>query len=61
MIWVPTIGTEAGSRLRSYLALLQQLVGSAGWTVKDESFYKNEEEARAEMNANFEVLQHLVE
>ena len=59
--WVSTIGTEAGSQLRSYMPLLQQLVGSAGWTLKDESWYKNEEEARAEISAKFEVLQRLAE
>ncbi len=60
-IWMPTIGVDAGPHLRSYMPLLRQLVGSAGWTVKDESFYKNEAEARAEMNANFETLQRLAE
>ncbi|MGB5163793.1 MAG: hypothetical protein WBN09_14035 [Woeseiaceae bacterium] len=60
-IWVPTIGAEAGFRLSSYMPLLQRLVGSAGWTAKAESWYENEDEARAEMNANFEALQRLAE
>ncbi len=60
-IWIPTIGAEARPRLRSYMPLLQQLVKNAGWTVKDESFYKNEEAARAEMHARIENLQQLAE
>lgn len=59
--WVPAMGAEPGKEMRGYLPMLQQIVDSAAWAKKDESFFANELEAQTEMLRSFESTQRLSE
>lgn len=60
-VWTPTLGAVAGENLRQYESMLQQLVESAAWTVKEDSFFASEEDAKAQIQAMLEVVRRLVE